>query len=70
MGIESTNANIKFATASCDKSIKIFTYNTANASFEESIELTGHSDWVRDVCWCPSILNPLDILASCSEVFF
>jgi len=28
----------------------------------------GHSDWVRDVAWCPAIGNDYDLLASCSEV--
>lgn len=30
-------------------------------------ELEGHSDWVRDVAWAPSIGLPSQTLASCSQ---
>ena len=31
-------------------------------------KLEGHSDWVRDVAWCPSVGLPLSRIASCSQV--
>ena len=33
---------------------------------EEKLE--GHSDWVRDVAWCPSVGLPISRIASCSQV--
>ena len=33
---------------------------------EEKLE--GHSDWVRDVAWCPGIGLPISRIASCSQV--
>lgn len=30
-------------------------------------ELTGHSDWVRDVAWAPNIGVPSHTLISCSQ---
>ena len=37
-----------------------------NWVLEEKLE--GHSDWVRDVAWCPSVGLPLSRIASCSQV--
>ena len=34
----------------------------------EDNKLEGHSDWVRDVAWAPSIGLPKSIIASCSQV--
>lgn len=31
-------------------------------------ELTGHTDWVRDVAWAPSIGMPGTHIATCSQV--
>lgn len=36
----------------------------------EEEKLEGHSDWVRDVAWAPSIGLPRNIIASCSQVSF
>ena len=35
--------------------------------FEDSLE--AHTDWVRDVAWCPSVGLPLTRIASCSLVY-
>ena len=32
---------------------------------EEKLE--GHTDWVRDVAWCPSVGLPVSRIASCSQ---
>lgn len=37
-----------------------------NWTLEEKLE--GHSDWVRDVAWCPSVGLPISRIASCSQV--
>lgn len=34
----------------------------------EDQKLEGHSDWVRDVAWAPSIGLPKSVIASCSQV--
>ena len=34
----------------------------------EEMKLEGHSDWVRDVAWAPSIGLPKTTIASCSQV--
>ena len=33
---------------------------------EEKLE--AHTDWVRDVAWCPSVGLPISRIASCSQV--
>lgn len=70
MGIDNQQNALKFATASCEKNIKIFEYNANTSSFEEKYTLQGHSDWVRDISWNPSFIDSYDTLASCSEVEF
>ena len=34
----------------------------------EDQKLEGHSDWVRDVAWAPSIGLPRNVIATCSQV--
>ena len=34
----------------------------------EDQKLDGHSDWVRDVAWAPSVGLPKSVIASCSQV--
>ena len=38
-----------------------------SGGFEEEEKLEGHSDWVRDVAWAPSIGLPKTVIASCSQ---
>jgi len=60
----------KFASASCDKTVKIWEYQEGHENkFVAVAELKdqGHSDWVRDVTWSPSIGAPYETLVSCSE---
>ncbi len=33
-----------------------------------SEKLEAHTDWVRDVAWCPSVGLPRSRVASCSQV--
>lgn len=37
--------------------------------WKEEKKLEGHSDWVRDVAWAPSIGLPRSTIASCSQVW-
>jgi len=59
----------KFASASCDKSIKIWEYQegTTNKFIAVATLKDAHTDWVRDVAWSPSIGSPYETLVSCSE---
>lgn len=35
----------------------------------EEQKLEGHSDWVRDVAWAPSVGLAKSIIASCGQVY-
>lgn len=61
----------KFASGSCDKSVKVWEYqeNSSN-KFVAVANLKGqdsHTDWVRDVSWCTSVGAPYETLVSCAE---
>lgn len=43
-------------------------FREENGQWVEDQKLEGHSDWVRDVAWAPSIGLPRNIIASCSQV--
>lgn len=55
----------RLATAGCDNTIKI--WREESGQFKEEITLEGHTDWVRDVAWAPSIGLPNTYLASCGQ---
>jgi protein transport protein SEC13 len=70
----------KVATGGCDNLVKIWgfeylvLFNVANGSQErntwvEEHTLQGHTDWVRDVAFAPSIGMPKTYLASASQVW-
>ncbi len=42
-------------------------YSEEKAEWIEEAKLDGHSDWVRDVAWAPSIGLPRTVIASCSQ---
>ncbi|MBW0465081.1 hypothetical protein O181_004796 [Austropuccinia psidii MF-1] len=58
----------KFATGGCDGLIKIWSLNPATQTWElaETLE-GGHSDWVRDVAYSPSIGLARTYLASAGQ---
>lgn len=57
----------RFASAGCDNMIKIWSWNEEAKRWKEDDTLEGHSDWVRDLAWAPSIGLPKSYLASCSQ---
>ena len=53
------------ATGGCDNLIRLWKFDRErNAVTQEGAELTGHSDWVRDVAFNPADAN---VFASCSQ---
>jgi len=56
----------RFVTGGCDKLVKIWTLDSASNAWR-SVDLVGHSDWVRDVAWAPNIGLPTNCIASCSQ---
>ncbi|KAF9084363.1 GTPase-activating protein S13 [Mortierella sp. AD031] len=57
----------RFASAGCDNLVKIWTYREDVKAWKEEETLEGHTDWVRDVAWAPSVGTPKSYLASCSQ---
>lgn len=63
--VEATAATPKrFASGGCDGMVRIWAYDiTANTYTEEKV-LEGHSDWVRDLAFAPSVVSSRVYLAS------
>lgn len=65
-GPASTGAR-RFVTGGCDNLVKIWAYDTASQTYKQENEpLTGHTDWVRDVAWSPTVLQK-SYIASASQ---
>lgn len=59
--------NRRFVTGGSDNLLKIWAYDAASQSYKlEREPLTGHSDWVRDVAWSPTVLQK-SYIASASQ---
>ncbi|TFA98136.1 hypothetical protein CCMA1212_010132 [Trichoderma ghanense] len=59
--------NRRFVTGGSDNLIKIWAFDPASQSYKQEGEaLTGHSDWVRDVAWSPTVLQK-SYIASASQ---
>lgn len=56
----------RFVTGGSDNLVKIWGWNAEFGQYQEETQLEGHSDWVRDVAWAPSIL-PKSYIASASQ---
>lgn len=56
----------RLVSGGCDSLIKIWKYDESDKWVEERV-LDGHTDWVRDVAWAPSIGLPKWYIASCSQ---
>ena len=61
-----TPAAKRFASGGCDNLVKIYVEDQGH--WKEEAVLEGHSDWVRDVAFAPSIGLSRTYLASCSQV--
>lgn len=57
----------RFVTGGSDNLLKIWSYDAASQSYKQEREpLTGHTDWVRDVAWSPTVLQK-SYIASASQ---
>ena len=57
---------MRLVTGGCDNLVKIWRC-TDEGEWEKEKELAGHSDWVRDVAWAPSLGASESMIASCSQ---
>eukprot|EP00164_Ancoracysta_twista_P006427 GFYU01008945.1.p1 GENE.GFYU01008945.1~~GFYU01008945.1.p1 ORF type:complete len:322 (-),score=80.64 GFYU01008945.1:372-1337(-) len=60
----------RLASGGCDHNVKVWKLNEADGQWvlEHTLGDTGgHTDWVRDVAWAPSIGLPSNTIASCSQ---
>jgi protein transport protein SEC13 len=57
----------RFATGGSDNQVKLWEYSTQTQNYENVGSLpNGHSDWVRDVAWSPTLLTK-SYIASASQ---
>ncbi|KAJ2896324.1 Protein transport protein sec13 [Zalerion maritima] len=56
----------RFVTAGCDNLLRVWSYDAASNGYKQEAELQGHSDWVRDVAWSPTVLQK-SYIASASQ---
>ncbi|KAL8653958.1 MAG: hypothetical protein Q9226_003628 [Calogaya cf. arnoldii] len=59
-------AQRRFATGGSDCVVKIWDWNREDNSYTPTLSLTGHTDWVRDVAWAPTVLQK-SYIASASQ---
>ncbi|KAL2891723.1 protein transporter sec-13 [Ceratocystis lukuohia] len=57
----------RFVTGGCDNLLRLWSFDAASQSYVQDGEpLTGHTDWVRDVAWSPTVLKK-SYIASASQ---
>jgi WD40 repeat protein len=56
----------RFVTGGSDCQVKLWEYQPENASYQNTQTLPGHTDWVRDVAWSPTVLSK-SYIASASQ---
>ncbi|KAI1098235.1 WD40 repeat-like protein [Jackrogersella minutella] len=57
----------RFVTGGCDNVLKLWVYDPATQGYKQEREsLAGHTDWVRDVAWSPTVLQK-SYIASASQ---
>ena len=57
----------RFVTGGSDNAVKIWEWSQSSSKYENNVVLpNGHSDWVRDVAWSPTLLSK-SYIASASQ---
>jgi protein transport protein SEC13 len=57
----------RFVTGGSDNVLRLWAFDQASQSYKQEREpLTGHTDWVRDVAWSPTVLQK-SYIASASQ---
>jgi protein transport protein SEC13 len=56
----------RFVTGGSDNLVKIWDWNPEMKTYTPTLTLTGHTDWVLDVAWAPTILQK-SYIASASQ---
>ncbi|CAI5447999.1 unnamed protein product [Caenorhabditis angaria] len=64
-GSSAHDAKKRLVSAGNDKSVKIWVFNEQQNEWECEKVLHGHTDYVRDVAWCPVTNNGLNSIVSC-----
>jgi len=57
----------RFVTGGSDCAIRIWEFNPSGNNYVTLAELSGHTGWVRDVAWSPSLLGGKSYIASASQ---
>ena len=60
----------RLVSGGCDNVVKVWRFEEAESRWSEESRMEGHSDWVRDVAWAPSIgggPSGRHVIASCSQ---
>lgn len=65
--VKSDSKSKRVVTGGCDNLVKIWKYLDDEDKWIEEHKLEGHSDWVRDVAWAPSIAQTRSCIVSCSQ---
>ncbi|CAN6671692.1 protein transport protein Sec13p [Trichomonascus vanleenenianus] len=56
----------RFVSGGCDNKVNIWKFNVSTGKYDKEVSLEGHTDWVRDVAWSPSVLSK-SYIASASQ---
>lgn len=57
----------RFVTGGSDNFLRLWAFDAASQTYKQEREpLTGHTDWVRDVAWSPTVLQK-SYIASASQ---
>lgn len=56
----------RFVTGGSDNLLRIWSFDSASQTYKPEASLQGHTDWVRDVAWSPTVLQK-SYIASASQ---
>jgi protein transport protein SEC13 len=56
----------RFVTGGSDCQVKLWEFSVETGSWQNTQILPGHTDWVRDVAWSPTVLSK-SYIASASQ---